>query len=177
MSLPPLSHSDLMEAMAYDPSTGVLSWKRRADRSQSWNTRFAGKEAGSILSNGYRYINFGGRLCLAHMIIRFYVTGEWPTKHTDHRKCGFEGRSDNRWANLRPANPSGNAINSVLRSTNKSGIKGVSWDKVKRNWVATLTKDRKRLYLGNFARLEDAAQARLAASAAHHGEFAYAGAD
>jgi hypothetical protein len=172
MSTAPLPHDELIKAMSYERRTGILRWKERKDRDRSWNTRFAGKEAGSILSNGYRYINFGGRLCLAHMVAHFYVTGEWPREDIDHRNLN---RADNKWRNIRVAGASGNGCNTKLRSTNKSGIKGVSWDKRKGNWVAMITKDRKQTYLGNFATLDAAAEARRVAEAEHHGDFAYQG--
>jgi hypothetical protein len=173
---PPLTHEELRQAMSYDPETGELRWRHRDDRSRSWNTRFAGKVAGSILTNGYRYIDFGGRLCLAHRVVRFYVTGIWPTTDTDHRRAGFAGRADNRWENLRDATQAQNSANQVRRSNNKSGVKGVYWDKKKRLWVAMITKDYKQRFLGYFSTVEDAAAVRREAEAEHHGEFAYQGA-
>lgn len=50
-----------------------------------------------------------------------------------------------------------------LRRDNKSGCLGVSWNGESGKWVANITVEGKRIYLGAFKDLEDAKQARQAA--------------
>lgn len=68
---------------------------------------------------------------------------------------------DNRRSNLRPASKSLNSLNSKTRSDNTSGYKGVSFSHGK--YVAEISKDGKRHYLGRFSTPEDAHAAYLTA--------------
>lgn len=79
-------------------------------------------------------------------------------------------RADNRRANLRVCTPGENGKNKTLFVTNKSGHRGVYWNKNK--WRAQICVNRKQIYLGRFDTLEDAAQAYKDAAIKHHGEFA-----
>lgn len=47
--------------------------------------------------------------------------------------------------------------------------RGVSWDPFYKRWIATMTVNGKRLWLGAFAAPEDAARAYDAAALQHHG--------
>lgn len=49
-----------------------------------------------------------------------------------------------------------------VNKNNTSGVKGVSWDKNKKKWIASLAIKGKTIYLGRYDRLEDAAKARKA---------------
>ncbi|MBC3889431.1 AP2 domain-containing protein [Acetobacterium paludosum] len=52
------------------------------------------------------------------------------------------------------------ALKIPLLSTNTSGIKGVTWDKSRKKWVAQINFMRKHIFLGRFGEIEDAAKAR-----------------
>jgi hypothetical protein len=84
---------------------------------------------------------------------------------------------DNRLANLRPASVAQNGWNAALSKANTSGIKGVCWNKVHRKWVALIRIDGKRLHLGFFVTVQEAADAYASAAERYHGEFAKAKAD
>jgi hypothetical protein len=60
-----------------------------------------------------------------------------------------------------------------LRSTNKSGYKGVSWDKSKRKWIAQIRTHGWNRKLGGFDTAWEAAQVVNVAARAAWGEFAY----
>lgn len=79
---------------------------------------------------------------------------------------------DNRRRNLRIANRMQNGANSKLRSNNKSGYKGVSWDKRGNLWVARIQVNRRTIHLGSFESKEAAAAAYRAAALLYFGEFA-----
>jgi hypothetical protein len=87
---------------------------------------------------------------------------------TDHRNG--DGL-DNRRENLRPATTAQNAQNQGIRSTNTTGVKGVSFHKGKGTWQAEIGHDGKRRHLGTFHSLESAAAAYAKASAELHGGF------
>lgn len=154
------SVEELRRMLAYDRVSGDFRWLHREDRERDWNTRFAGKIAGQILGNGYRYIMLGKKPRLAHRLAWLYMTGEWPTHQIDHIN---RDRADNRWDNLRAATNQQNQNNTGLRSTNKSGVKGVNYVAKKHRWQAMITVDYKQRFLGYFMTKDDAIAARLKA--------------
>ena len=88
--------------------------------------------------------------------------------HTDHASSNG---LDNRRANLRTATVAQNQHNGRIRADNKSGVKGVSWVKRERKWLARITSHRKVYELGYFTTVDAAAAAYAEASARLHGEF------
>jgi hypothetical protein len=167
-----LTQDDVRRALDYDAQTGVMTWRTRADRDHSWNMRFANEVAGNTMGHGYRCINILGKLHLVHRLAWLWMTGEWPPGNIDHIN---RDRADNRWCNLRLASASQNAMNSGLREANTSGVKGVSWSKSKRRWIAFITLNGKRRHLGSSTMIEEAKRIREAAEAEHFGEYAHKG--
>jgi hypothetical protein len=76
---------------------------------------------------------------------------------------------DNRKRNLRVCTQAENAKNLKIKSTNKSGVTGVSFDKGK--WRAQIMVNYKKIYLGIFGTKSAAHQAYVTAKSKHHGEF------
>lgn len=60
------------------------------------------------------------------------------------------------------------ALKAKLHSGNKSGYKGVMWNKHRSKWTATIGFKGKQIFLGNYDDLEDAAAARKAAEEKYH---------
>lgn len=148
--------------LAYDPKTGVFTWRFGASNVP------AGSVAGSKNGSGYVLVRVKRCQVYAHRLAWFYVFGSWPKEQVDH----INGkRGDNSIGNLRLASQSQNTCNGVLRSTNTSGYRGVSWSKDKNKWVARIVKDHKQHVLGYFASKEEAYYAYLAAARKLHGEF------
>lgn len=79
---------------------------------------------------------------------------------------------DNRVCNLRVATRSQNMINTDLRSTNTSGVKGVRRVKLTDKWTASITKDYVTYGLGTYGTMEEAADARKRAESELFGEYA-----
>lgn len=167
-----LTADRVREILDYGPQSGEFRWRERADATRAWNTRYAGKIAGTINTLGYRQINIGGRIYYAHRLAWLVSTGAWPENEIDHRD---ENRANNRLENLRDATHSENAHNRRAYANNTSGFKGVSWDKARSQWAAVIQKDGRQTTIGRFATAEEAYAAYCAAAAAMHGEFARTG--
>jgi hypothetical protein len=136
---------------------------------KGWNTRFAGKPAGTLGGIGYWHvglaINGQERHVLVHRIVFALVNSQWPGHDIDHRDLN---RAVNRFGNLREATDGENKQNTGLRSTNTSGFKGVSWDKRDRKWIAEVTVNKRKVYRGRFGDVFDALMARRRAERQHH---------
>lgn len=151
----------IREFFAYDPDTGILTWAK--DRPPMR----AGSVAGGPHNMGYLSVGIGGRRFLVHRVIWFMVYGEWPDE-VDHQDLD---KRNNRISNLRNAAHSGNVANTSLRSTNTSGYKGVSPLSYGR-YIATITKDYKRIELGRFDDPAEAHDAYVRAAERLFGEYA-----
>ncbi|WP_322505473.1 HNH endonuclease [Chroococcidiopsis cubana] len=84
----------------------------------------------------------------------------------------YGDKLDNRLENLRPATNAQNQANSKTRG-NKSGFRGVCWDKTNKKWVAKIKVNGKTKHLGRFSIAEDAACAFNKAALEYHGEYAH----
>lgn len=153
----------------YRPVTGEFIWKVRKGIIP------IARPAGTILrqphsQNEYRLVYIDNKSYRAHRLAWLYMTGKWPTNDIDHKN----GNSlDNRWSNLREATNSQNAMNSRRRSDNTSGVTGVYWNTSANKWQAYITPEgKKTLYLGVFATLAAAKNARAEAANKYFGEFA-----
>jgi HNH endonuclease len=103
---PELTAERLRELLSYDPTTGQWTWLVTRG-----STAPAGSIAGTIYSNGYRYITIDYRRYFSSRLAFLYMTGEWPQHEVDHiDRCS----SNDKWDNLRPATRSENNAN--LRS-------------------------------------------------------------
>lgn len=151
-----MKSEDLKRLLCYNPDTGVWTWLS------------SNKIAGNVQKNGYRYISINRKLYQSSRLAYLYMTGEWPENIIDH----IDGITDNdKWSNLRPATLSENQYNKVIPSHNKSGIKGVFWEKRSQRWVARIRKENKTIYSGYFQNKEDAIAARMKAEITYHGEY------
>lgn len=159
----------------YDPETGDFYWKTRPDATfRWWNALYAGKRAGHTNSAiGYWHITVKGRKVRAHHLAWLITTGEWPSKYIDHVN-GIT--TDNRITNLRLADRDENLQNRPAQINNKSGWKGIWFDKRgrKKPWCASLTVSGRKIALGAHATPEAAHEAYRHAAIRFHGDFANA---
>lgn len=146
----------------YDPETGFL--KKKKTRRTDW----IGKKAGCIGSGGYRVVNIHNIHYSAHRLAWLWMTGDDP-EEIDHINGN---RDDNRFCNLRAASLTENRRNSKMKSTNKSGYKGVCWGKQHNKWRSTITVNRRHIHLGLFNCPTAAHIAYCNAARKLHGEFA-----
>lgn len=91
-----------------------------------------------------------------------------------HKVIDHENRDslDCRRHNLREALGSANRANSKLAASNKSGFKGVSWDKQTNKWRVGITYKRKFINLGRYEDINQAANVYDKAAIKYFGNFA-----
>ena len=163
----------LNELLSYDPLTGLLIWKERSfsfcsdklgvstHRLSSLNARLKDKPAFTCTNGmGYKCGSVLGQTFLAHRVIWKMCHGSDPFEvdHINHI------RDDNRLVNLAEATRQSNNRNTSISSANKSGFVGVCWDIGHNKWRATITVNRKTIYLGIFKDKSEAIKARTKAN-------------
>ena len=167
----------ILDRLEIDCVSGEICWARRPNGgrgSNMFNTKYAGKIAGSTNGHGYLAIQVYGVKYLSHRLILAKHLGEWPPYQVDH----INGvKTDNRIANLRVVTQSENAKNRRLPSNNTSGVMGVGFRPDQNAWSAHISQDGKRVHLGSFKTMQEAVFARKAAEAdigysANHGRQA-----
>jgi hypothetical protein len=138
-TIPLPSQEKLLSLFCY--KDGGLYWKINKRKVVN------GSKAGFYCTvSGYVYIGIDKELYREHRLIWKMFKGEDPAT-LDHinRK-----RNDNRIENLRVVSDSENSYNSAKRKDNTSGVKGVSWNKLKNKWRVYINVSKKRLELGHY---------------------------
>ena len=128
----------------YDLTTGIFRWKNGPARRCFKNCQF-GQIAGHRERLGYWTLSVDGRSYKAHRVAWLFMTGSMPNAEIDHINMI---RDDNRWCNLRIASQSPNRSNCKARSTNKCGLKGVSFWAPIGKWKAQIQVEGKKHHLG-----------------------------
>ena len=158
-----LTHHDFCQQLSYNPETGVFFRRIKLGK----NTKLG--VCGTLDSQGYVQVGVDGKHYRAHRLAWFWMTGDWPEHQIDH----INGvRHDNRWSNLREACNAENMRNRGKTQINKTGFKGVSFNKSAGKFVAQITEDYKNTYLGIYTTAEGAARAYRNAAEKQHKEFA-----
>lgn len=170
--------TQLRELMKYDPETGLLTWRERAEHwfpvgaygrqhsANIFNKLFAGKPALNSVSTstGYRRGNLFKKTTPAHRVAFAIHYGKWPEGHIDHINGD---RTDNRIKNLRDVTRAENQKNQKLRSDNASGTPGVGYCKANKGWRARINVNKKSITLGYFKTKAAAVSARKDAERLH----------
>jgi len=162
-----LTQAELHSLLIYDKDTGHFYWRR------SGPGRDTSKPAGTIQktgsSKGYIKVTISKKRHRAHALAWLYIYGVYPPL-IDHK----DGNpSNNGIDNLRPTTQAMNAGNAKLSKRNKSGHKGVVWDKQKRKWMASIrSSEGRHRTIGRFDDKEQAAEAYRKAALERFGEFA-----
>lgn len=141
----------LKSLLRYEPDTGLIYWIAKG------KGMIKKKPAGTKLYSGYLGICIGPKRWQAHRIAWALHTGAWPKDQIDH----INGiKTDNRACNLREATSSQNGKNLKLSKANKSGHKGVCFDKQTGKWRATIKVEFKTINLGRYVDKDEAIQVR-----------------
>ena len=110
----------------------------------TWHKAGKGYAGRSVGPRNKHRTEYAHRKIMARILGREIRRGEY----VDHRN---HDPLDNRRANLRLVSNGKNMQNRRgLPSHNKSGYRGVCWDKRRKNWVATVIVDRKRVFCQSF---------------------------
>lgn len=144
--------------VTYDPETGVMLWKYDKHMSKSWNSKHAGKRAGSIANRRYRTITVeisGISHCIyTRRLAYFILHGELPELIGTIDGDSFNDSSSNLIALSR----SDISKKSKRRLDNVTGVTGVQFSKHANKWLASVCANGS--YVGNmkyFDNKEDAA--------------------
>jgi hypothetical protein len=170
----------LHECFAYDPDTGVISWKNRPRHhftsDAHWkkhNTRFAGRPTGCKQYTARKtpsslHVSVLGHPRSVHRVIWKMIYRDEPSLFIDH----VNGDPfDNRLCNLRLSSHSSNQWNRGATKRNKSGFKGVSWSKKRSMWKVGFHVGEKNIHFGYFELKCLAAVAAAKGSLMIHGKF------
>jgi hypothetical protein len=166
MSKEILTQEELKRHLVYDENTGLFT------RLISKNQVNVGDIAGNVDGKGYIRVSIHNISYRAHRIAFLYMNGSFPKNQVDH----INGiKDDNRWCNLREATNQENQCNKPFSIRNKSGYKGVSWDKKSNKWRAQSSLNNTKKNLGMFDSKELAYKAYVDFSMNNHNEFCYKG--
>lgn len=156
--LPSLSRLD--DIFQCSPDTGLLHHRisRGANRK--------GDQVGTQNRLGYLIATIDYKTYLVHRILWAMATRQDPGSRIIDHANGIP--SDNRMCNLRLASHAQNGLNTKLSKRNKSGFKGVYYDRSKRLWRASIANR----FIGRFATKEQAAEAYRKAAVKVGGDFA-----
>lgn len=132
-----------------------------------------GQVAGCVhKGSGYIHVKIKAKAYKAHRLVFLYHHGYMP-ECVDH----IDGdKTNNKIENLRAATKEENCRNQKVRSTNKSGYKGVKWVEHCKKWQVEVCKNYKQLRFGMYEDLELAGLVAIEATELIHGRFsAYKG--
>jgi hypothetical protein len=141
----------LKEVLGYDASTGEFWWLIEPHHRMA-----RGRFLGTRILRGYRSIKIDGFGVAAHRVAWCLSHGAWPEFEIDHINCD---KSDNRLENLRCATRHENQRNAPIAKNNRSGYKGVYWNKSLKKWVAQIKTGGKNSSLGGFKTAAEASAA------------------
>ena len=153
-----LTFAELHES--YDYANGNL-FRRKATKGYAAGTRI-----GYQKEDGRWRTVIGARRYYLHRLIFQWFHGYVPSE-VDHVNGDH---TDNRVENLRACSRSENQRNTGLRSSNKSGVKGVH-SAPGGTWIAMVASDEGRKYLGVFKDLKEAEAVVREYRQELHGEF------
>ncbi len=146
----------------YVPETGMFRRKRNVIAGNSMTQ-------GAEDHRGYLRVCVAGKTVLAHRLAWLLFYGEWPLFEIDHANGN---KKDNRICNIRMCSHQQNNHNQKIRSTNKSGIKGVHFNARASKWQGQVCLNYKIHHVGLFDDLHDAERAVKAKREELHGAFA-----
>lgn len=140
-----MNKKELIETFDYNPITGDVF--RKSNFAQC---KCRGKR-------GYYIVSYKNKRYYLHRLIWVMMNEAIPDNYVvDHIN---RNRTDNRITNLRCISKKQNNQNLSLRKTNKSGYRGIMWNKATQSWRVRIMKK----HIGMYKRIEDAVKSRKVA--------------
>ncbi len=168
-----IDYNHLSSCLTYEEDTGALRWLERPSAHfknkqahKSFNTKYAGKIAGTKRRDGYVIIRLDRVNHCAHRLAWILSKKVTPSCLIDHID---RNPSNNRISNLREASHAQNMANAKLRIDNKTGVKGVQ--KTRSGYSAFISKNGKNTYIGCSQHISCAETMYRIASSKWFGEF------
>lgn len=159
----------LREILAYDPDTGIFTWKKK-----TCDKVVVGTQAGCVATmrgaRKYIVIRFDGNLHTSHRLAWAYYYGEQPPPTIDHD----DGDGCHNWIkNLRKASQSQNLANMQKKIKSVTGYRGVyPYGTTGKRFEAKAMQDYKSVRFGIFDTPEAAYSAYCVGIKSLFGEFA-----
>lgn len=153
-----ITQKELKKLLHYDPETGIFRWivKGKGIKKEIAGCVRKDKKVGK----SYLLIRINWKLYRSHRLAWLYMHGELPANDIDHE----DGNGlNNKLNNLRSVNRSENMKNMRLRVNNITGICGVHWNKKYSRWESYIKVNKKKMNLGYFDNIFDAACIRKSA--------------
>jgi hypothetical protein len=149
-----ISQKELMRILNYNSFTGIFTWKIKvAPRVK------IGDIAGGLHSQGYICISIEKKQFRAHRLAWLYYYGYLPENQIDHK----DQIKINNWiSNLRETSTSCNVRNTGNYNTNTSGVRGVSWDKIRQKWGVSIKPEKGKRIFTECGEFDEAVCFRLA---------------
>lgn len=162
----PLTHERLIEALIYDPASGLFTWRVKPKHRPIQ----VGDRAGSVGSKGYRFVCLDNQDYAEHRLAYFYMMKDWPPDQIDHKDLN---KANNKWDNIRPADGNQNQANRRLTILNTTGFKGVTGRQFAKSYkyIAQISHQGTNTHLGVFETAEAAHEAYCQEASRLHGEF------
>lgn len=155
----------IREQLSYDPLSGIVTRISKPKGSKA----ILGPIKGIKKPEGHLKTCICGKEVYLHQLAWFLHYGVWASKILDHKD---RDPSNNRIKNLREVDHQKNMQNrSDLMKSSSSGFLGVYFDKSRSKFVAEITINNQKKYLGRFATAELAHEAYIAAKRQHHKGF------
>lgn len=123
-------------------------------------------KSGDFYAQRVDYSNGGKKIIKMHRFILGISDGKVLVDHGDGNTL------NNQIYNIRPCTHAENIRNRGITKRSTCGYKGVFWEKAAKRWRAQLNIGKKKIHLGLFYDINDAARAYNKAIITHHGEFA-----
>ncbi|MEZ9229987.1 HNH endonuclease [Vibrio amylolyticus] len=153
-----MNYEELAGLLNYDPKDGTLHW----NSNPSPYLNYIGKEAGA--KHGKWQVKYKGKRHQASILAWVITHGEMPSKRVQH----LDNNPLNiKLENLALATHREYTRKQCLKRNNRSGVKGVCWDKSRNKWLVTIKKDYKPIFIGRYDDFSEAVAARKAAEAEH----------
>lgn len=164
MKNPDLTHEEACKMLSYDAADGVLRWKQKPVGKMGRAKE--GAPVGHTGKDGYVRATVKGQAVLVHRLVWFVVNGRWPEQFIDHIN---RNPSDNRLCNLQELDNASNLQRQYAPQRNSTtGYRGVTYNKTKKKFQATIKVNGKLLNLGRFTTPEEAYEAYLFAKQQYH---------